>query len=180
MYQRIQPFLGLVDSDSIQSGLEKSACSETIDHLSNAEHVLSKMMETIASESNNAPMHEDMNGDDSDSGVSGDSASYDTMDEMPNQHYNVRIRSHRFREYYFNDEEKDYADDDEKFKSLPNKDDKHNTDDIQDERKGVKKSSISLITAKDRENAERKKMLENSDSNFGKSQFKIQQEYFDK
>lgn len=137
-------------------------------------------MEAITTDSNGAPMPED--GDDSDSGMSRDSASFDTLDEMPNQHYNVRIRSHRFREYHFNDEEKDYEDD-EKFKpSLGNKEEKHHYSDDNnlDERKGLKKSSQSLITAKDRENLERKKMLENSDLNFGKSQFKVQQEYFDK
>jgi hypothetical protein len=96
--QRIQPYLFLTDGGVFElTQLEEtSPWTETVDALTTAEHVLSKMMEAIAGD-NAAPNptgYDDI--DDNESVYSRESGSVETQEEAPNQVNNIRIRSMRF------------------------------------------------------------------------------------
>lgn len=98
LLQRIHPYLHLTEGgvfELTQLGEETAPWTETVDALTTAEHVLTKMMEAIAGDSA-APgpggYDED---DDNDSTFSKDSNSVETMDEAPNYTNNVRIRSRK-------------------------------------------------------------------------------------
>ena len=108
--QRVQPYLSLTEGgvfELTQLGEETSPWTETVDALTTAEHVLSKMMEAIAGDQASAnPGGYDENADDDDnSAYSRDSASLDSQEEAPNQAFNVRIKSKRFlRDFDVEDE----------------------------------------------------------------------------
>eukprot|EP01039_Chlorochromonas_danica_P008374 gene8374-9229_t len=96
LLQRIQPYLHLTEGgvfELTQLGEETAPWTETVDALTTAEHVLTKMMEAIAGDSA-APGPGGYDEDeDNDSTYSRDSHSVETLDEAPNFANNVRIRS---------------------------------------------------------------------------------------
>lgn len=108
LLQRIQPYLHLTEGgvfELTQLGEETAPWTETVDALTTAEHVLTKMMEAIAGD-NAAPGpggYDD--DDDNDSAHSRDSRSVDTVEEAPNYANNVRIRSKKVIRDVDNEEE---------------------------------------------------------------------------
>ena len=91
LLQRIQPYLFLTDGGVFElTQLEEtSPWTETVDALTTAEHVLSKMMEAIAGD-NAAPNpngYDDI--DDNESVYSREENSVQTQDEAPNQTNNI-------------------------------------------------------------------------------------------
>jgi len=111
LLQRVQPYHSLAEGgvfELTQVGEEASPWTETVDALTTAEHVLTKMTEAISGDgaagAPGATFEED---DDNDSHYSRDSRSLDTLDEAPNHTNNVRIKSRRFLRDYEVDEDAD-------------------------------------------------------------------------
>lgn len=100
LLQRVQPYHALAEGgvfELTQIGEESSPWTETVDALTTAEHVLTKMVEAISGDgAGSAPGAAFDDEDDNDSTFSRDSFTLDTADEAPNYMNNVRIKSKKF------------------------------------------------------------------------------------
>ncbi len=177
LFQRIQPYLSLTDGsvfDLTQLGEETAPWSDTVEKLTSAEHVLSKMMEAIAGDNASASPGGYEDEDDNDSAYSRESASVDSHDEAPDQTYNVRIKSKRFMRDLENDD--DYLSPGKDIDKDNNKDDSANISAVVDviateheipSRLAVKKISARRATEEKRKEemaARRKKLLDKMES----------------
>lgn len=101
LLQRVQPYHALAEGgvfELTQIGEESSPWTETVDALTTAEHVLTKMLEAISGDGGGSGPGANAFDDDEDneSTFSRDSYTLDTTDEAPNYHNNVRIKSKKF------------------------------------------------------------------------------------
>lgn len=99
LLQRVHPYLSLTDAgvfELTQLGEDNSPWTETVDSLTTAEHVLSKMMEAISGDSTSANNNGYDDEEDNESAFSRESGSIDSIEEMPNTTNNIRIKSKRF------------------------------------------------------------------------------------
>jgi len=108
LLQRAQPYQALAEGgvfELTQLGEESSPWTETVEALTTAEHVLTKMTEAITGDAAAAASGSTFDDDEESDTIEQDLDSIDTLDEAPNHANNVRIKSKRFlREAELEDE----------------------------------------------------------------------------
>jgi hypothetical protein len=107
LLQRVQPYQYLTEGgvfDLTQVGEEASPWTETVEALNTAEHILSKMMEVITGDANNAAAGFDDDDEEEDEDNRSQFSDIDLLDstsiEAPNIALNVRVKSRKYLRHF--------------------------------------------------------------------------------